>query len=145
MQSVSTAQSNSDNAKANRAGSPQVYDLYADLFAGPGTEHRADPQGGLRAAVMTQAAPAPSPRSPATLADSGLTNGQLSDLLLKTLYVHGVLQGTDFCRLLRLPFNIIDEALRGLRDQKLIEVASGDLVGRITYRFALTEVGRVRA
>ncbi len=79
------------------------------------------------------------------MAESGLTMGQLSDLLLKTLYVQGVLQGGDLGRLTRLPFNIVDEALRTMRDQKLVEVASGELVGRISYRFALTEVGRVRA
>lgn len=131
---------------ASSAGAVQVYDLYADLFPGSASaESRIDSQGGTRGASLSQAAPAPSPRSPTNLADSGLTMGQLCDLMLKTLYVQGVLQGTDLGRVLRLPFNIIDESLRTLRDQKLVEVASGDLVGRITYRFALTDVGRVRA
>ena len=38
------------------------------------------------------AAPVPGPRSPRTISETGLSMGQLSDLLLKTLYVHGVLQ-----------------------------------------------------
>lgn len=71
--------------------------------------------------------------------------GQLCDLVMKTLYVHGILQGSDLSRFTRLPFNIVDESLRPLRDQKLVEVASGDMVGRISYRFALTDVGRTRA
>lgn len=146
MQSTPSTPTNSDAPQANRAGSPQVYDLYADLFSGSSVmEGRNDSTGNSRPAMLAQVAPAPSPRSPVTLADSGLTNGQLSDLVLKTLYVHGVLQGMDLARLLRLPFNLIDESLRTLRDQKLVEVASGDLVGRITYRFALTDVGRLRA
>ena len=131
-------------SKSNRL-TPGLRSLRRLVFRDVCTDGRADSAGGSRGAAITQVAPAPSPRSPSTMAESGLTNGQLADLLLKTLYVHGVLQGTDLGRLLRLPFNIIDEALRTLRDQKLVEVASGDLVGRITYRFALTEVGRLRA
>jgi predicted ATPase with chaperone activity len=126
------------------ASPPQVYDLYADLFSKPSaTSNQGSSHG--HGSTPAQAAPAPPPRSPATLVDSGLTMGQLTDLLLKTLYVQGVLQGGDIARSTRLPFSIIDESLRAMRDQKLIEVASGDLVGRISYRFALTEVGRNRA
>lgn len=146
MPSTSSVPKSPEDTNRSRPGSPQVYDLYADLFSGAaGAESRGDNQGQPRGGSLVQVAPAPAPRSPATLTDSGLTSGQLCDLLLKTLYVQGVLQGTDLGRLLRLPFNIIDESLRTLRDQKLVEVASGELVGRITYRFALTEVGRVRA
>lgn len=126
----------------NRSASPQVYDLYADLFSKKsGSE--SDAEGNQSGSV--QAAPAPPPRSPLSLAESGLSLGQLCDLSLKTLYTHGVLQGSDLARLMRLPFGILDESLRSLRDQKLVEVASGDLVGRVSYRFALTEVGRSRA
>ncbi len=129
----------------NRTAGPQVYDLYADLFS---TKSHSPPRvdtNGEQAPVQNHVAPAPPPRSPATLAESGLTLGQMCDLLLKTLYIHGVLQGADLSRLTRLPFSIIDESIRTLRDQKLVEVASGDMVGRISYRFALTEVGRSRA
>lgn len=135
-----------DLAGRNRAGAPQVYDLYADLFSkAPSNADQTDLPAAQRGSVLGQVAPAPPPRSPTTLSESGLSMGQLGDLVLKTLYVHGVLQGADLGRLTRLPFNIIDESLRTLRDQKLIEVSSGDLVGRISYRFGLTEVGRNRA
>jgi len=87
----------------------------------------------------------PAPRSPATLAECGLQLGLIADLVLKQLYLHGTLLGGDIARATRLPFSIVDEALRALRDQKCIEVASGDLVGRVSYRFALTELGRTRA
>lgn len=92
-----------------------------------------------------QAAPAPAPRSPRTLAETGLSMGQLSDLLLKTLYVHGVLQGSDVSKLLRLPLEIVEEPLRMMRDQRLVEVGSGDVLGGVSFRFALTESGRLRA
>lgn len=141
-----------DLATRARVSSPQVYDLYADLFSNqatvepiPETVPASTPAPRPREAIKGQVAPAPPPRSPLTLADSGLSLGQLCDLVLKTLYVQGVLQGSDLSRSTRLPFAILDESLRVLRDQKLVEVASGDVVGRISYRFALTEMGRARA
>ena len=142
MSSSRSSGTSSETESSNPAGSPQVYDLYADLFS---RRTFTEPTTGLHRAIQTQAAPAPAPRSPTTLADSGLSMGQLCDLILKTLYIHGVMQGADISKSTRLPFNIVDESLRTLRDQKLIEVASGDMVGRITYRFALTDVGRTRA
>ena len=132
---------------APSTASPQVYDLYADLFSKPApvSAQAAPVQRTQGNAAPSQAAPAPAPRSPATLAESGLHLGQLCDLVLKQLYLQGTLLGGDIARGTRLPFSIVDEALRSLRDQKLLEVASGDLVGRVSYRFALTELGRIRA
>jgi hypothetical protein len=95
--------------------------------------------------VAEMPAPIPAPRSPRSLMESGLTSAQLSDLLLKTLYVHGVLQGSDLARLTRLPFGVVEEPLRIMRDQRFVEVRSNDLAGRVSYRFALTETGAARA
>jgi predicted ATPase with chaperone activity len=66
-------------------------------------------------------------------------------LLLRTLYTRGSLLGLDLSRFMCLPFKIIDEGLRFLKDEKCIEVLGGDLVGRVSYRFNLTELGRRRA
>ena len=96
-------------------------------------------------ATALPAAPVPGPRSPRTVSETGLSMGQLNDLLLKTLYVHGVLQGADVSKLLRLPFDVVEEPLRMMRDQRLVEVGTGDVLGRVSYKFALTESGRVRA
>ena len=151
-------------AQAARSGSsaPQVFDLYADLFSKQSSVAQSSAAQLLAAQPSTapqsfstdrprsesapvQAAPASAPRSPATLAESGLHLGQLSDLVLKQLYLQGTVLGGDIARSIRLPFSLIDEALRALRDQKCVEVASGDVVGRVSYRFALTDLGRVRA
>ena len=144
MLSASPFPQSVEGASRSQSVGPQVYDLYADLFS---KSSNGDSRSTTAGSDTTpgRAAPAPSPRSPATLAESGLSVGQMCDLVLKILYVHGVLQGADLSRITRLPFNIVDESLRPLRDQKLVEVASGDLVGRISYRFALTELGRSRA
>ena len=85
------------------------------------------------------------PPSPQTLQESGVTLMQICDLILKQLYLQGTLLGVEMARNARLPFNIVDEALEFLKDEKCIEVVSGDLIGRASYRFNLTDLGRVRA
>lgn len=85
------------------------------------------------------------PSAPETAAEAGLTVGFLNGLMLKTLYTRGAMLGLDLARLLCLPFKVVDESLRFLKDEKCLEVAGGDLIGRVSYRFNLTEVGRRRA
>jgi predicted ATPase with chaperone activity len=85
------------------------------------------------------------PSAPETLTQAGLTLGFLTDLILRTLYTRGGLLGLDLSRLLCLPFKIIEDALKFLKDEKCVEVTGGDLIGRVSYRFTLTELGRHRA
>src|SRR5262245_54986901 len=85
------------------------------------------------------------PSAPETLQQTGLTLGFLSDMTLRTLYVRGGMLGLDLARLLCLPFKVLEEALGFLKHEKCIEVAGGDLIGRISYRFNLTDLGRRRA
>ncbi|MBI1345644.1 ATPase [bacterium] len=88
---------------------------------------------------------APAPRLPTNLPDTGLTLGFLADMALKVLYVQGSLLGQEIAHQIRLPFPLIDEALRFLKDQRCLEASGGDVMGRISYRFGLTELGRLRA
>src|SRR3954468_16090943 len=85
------------------------------------------------------------PSAPETLQQTGLTLGFLSDMVLRTLYTRGGMVGLDLARMLCLPFKVIEEALGFLKHEKCIEVLGGDLIGRISYRFNLTELGRRRA
>ena len=85
------------------------------------------------------------PTAPETLQESGLTLGFLNDLILRTLYTRGGMLGLDLARLLCLPFKVIEESLRFLKEEKCLEVAGGDLIGRVSYRYNLTELGRRRA
>lgn len=88
---------------------------------------------------------APAPRTPTNLHDTGLTLGFLAEMALKVLYVQGSLLGQEIAHQIRLPFPLIDEALRFLKDQRCLEASGGDVMGRISYRFGLTELGRLRA
>ena len=148
--SISPETAESAGSTRSAGANSQVGRIYADLFsqplpsdlAGEGSSKVTGPAATIPAVTM---ASVPAPRSPSSLAECGLQLGQIADLVLKQLYLHGTLLGGDIARATRLPFSIVDEALRTLRDQKCIEVASGDLVGRVSYRFALTELGRTRA
>jgi predicted ATPase with chaperone activity len=85
------------------------------------------------------------PSAPETLKEAGLTLGFLNDLVLRTLYTRGGMLGLDLAKLLCLPFKVIEEGLQFLKDEKCLEVAGGELIGRVSYRFNLTELGRRRA
>lgn len=85
------------------------------------------------------------PSAPETMQQTGLTLGFLSDMILRTLYVRGGMLGLDLARLMCLPFKVCEEALGFLKNEKCVEVMGGDLIGRISYRFNLTELGRKRA
>src|SRR5262245_34190557 len=85
------------------------------------------------------------PSAPETLQQTGLTLGFLNDLILRTLYTRGGMLGLDLAKVLCLPFKVIEESLEFLKRDKCIEVLGGDLIGRISYRFNLTELGRRRA
>jgi predicted ATPase with chaperone activity len=90
--------------------------------------------------------PAPeAPVSPDTIKESGLTNAFLADMLLRSIYTRGAMLGRDLAQLLCLPFKVIREPLRFLKDDKSIQVDGGDLVGEVSYKFSLTDLGRKRA
>ena len=113
-------------------------DLYGDLFGKTSPPRQG--QSEIRPAAVVQP-----PRLPTTLAESGLTIGQLGEFILKQLYLQGVQPGHEIARALRLPFLIVSEGLEALQQQRCLEVLSGEVVSRATYRFQLTELGRLRA
>jgi hypothetical protein len=95
--------------------------------------------------ATSYSAEVPPPLRPTSLRSAGLTLSQLTDLTLKLLYLHGALTGFDIATELRLPFSVVDEGLRFLKEQRCAEVTSGEMLGAISQRFVLTELGRIRA
>ena len=83
-------------------------------------------------ATFTVAAAPEAPSAPETLQEAGLTLGFLNDLILRTLYTRGGMLGLDLSRLLCLPFKVVEESLRFLKDEKCLEVTGGDLIGRVS-------------
>src|SRR3954464_4683523 len=92
----------------------------------------------------TGAAPE-APASPENIREAGMSMGMLTDLILTSLYQRGVMLGLDLARSLCLPFKIVEEGIRFLKDEKCIEVTGGELIGRVSYKFTLTDLGRRRA
>src|SRR5438046_2812424 len=98
------------------------------------------------AVVDWEANPAPeAPVSPESMKEAGLSIGFLNDMLLRTLYTRGAMIGRDIAQLLCLPFKVIRDPLKFLKDEKCIQVDGGDLVGEVSYKFSLTDLGRKRA
>lgn len=85
------------------------------------------------------------PTAPDTLKEAGLSHGFVCDMLLRCLYLRGNMLGRDLAQFLCLPFKVIRDPLKFLKDQKSIEIAGGDLVGEVSYQYALTDLGRQRA
>lgn len=108
----------------------------------------ADAGGTPRAAAevsATQLPEPPAPRAPRSLREAGIGLGGLADLALKLLYLHGALTGGEVALELRLPFPLVEEPLRFLKEQRCAEVTGGDSIGPVSQRFTLTELGRIRA
>jgi len=85
------------------------------------------------------------PIAPESLKEAGLTAGFVNDMILRSLYVRGGMVGRDLAQYLCLPFKVIRDCVKFLKDEKCIEVAGGDLVGEVSYRYNLTDMGRSRA
>lgn len=87
----------------------------------------------------------PHPPAPATLEEAGLSLDLIVQLVTKTLHFVGELSGTDISKRLGLRFSVIEPALQLMKMQHHLEVAGGALVGGPSYRYRITDAGRVRA
>src|SRR5258708_3088085 len=124
----------------------QLLDVYTQLFKAANREHPGTPVSAVPISSRLEPPPVPkAPVAPETLVQSGLSLMQVCDLILKQLYLQGAALGVDLARQSRLHFNVIDEGIVFLKDEKCIEVSAGDLIGRVSYRFNLTDLGRSRA
>ena len=98
------------------------------------------------AATDWDANPAPeAPAAPDSLRESGLTHSFLADQILRTMYARGPQVGRDLSRILCLPFKVINDPLQWLKKEKLVQIDGGDLVGEVSYKYSLTDLGRGRA
>ena len=62
------------------------------------------------------------PAVPDNLAETGLSQGYLADLLMKTLHTYGARTGRQLAESLRLPYSIVEDPLMWIRQRQLIEV-----------------------
>ena len=82
------------------------------------------------------------PTTPVDLEASGLSEGVVSNLILKQLYHFSMLTGTEISDKLALPFSIIDPILNNQLLLMYIEKKGGIGLGNVMDRFSLTDRGR---
>ena len=83
------------------------------------------------------------PTEPRSLAETGLPVSFVESLILKRLSVVGLSSGRQLAKFICLPFDLIDDTLRVLRErQRVVHKGSAPLND---YTYALTEQGRDRA
>jgi hypothetical protein len=85
------------------------------------------------------------PTAPTTLAEAGLSQELVLQLLLKHLHFGADFTGQDLGRRLGLEFTVIEPVLEVLRFTHLCEVAGGSVVGGPSFRYRITDEGRRRA
>ncbi|TLM64492.1 MAG: ATPase [Deltaproteobacteria bacterium] len=85
------------------------------------------------------------PPAPASLADTGLNLEFVADLALKHSLHIGEFRLADLAARLGLPATLLDEVIELLRREKLVEVRSASQFVKSSFRFIITETGKVRA
>jgi predicted ATPase with chaperone activity len=81
------------------------------------------------------------------IADTGLSQLWLQDLVLKVLYFQGYLTGFQVAEAVALPFaSVTDQILSALKREKFVEVKSSQMgLGEGSYQYAITSSGIARA
>ncbi len=86
------------------------------------------------------------PPQPATIADSGLTMGFLTDHILKIIYFSGAVTGQQLEELIKLPFlGVVDRGLEFLKLEEFVDIigAEGGF-GERAFQYVITNKGRVK-
>jgi hypothetical protein len=86
--------------------------------------------------------PLPAPRQ---LEDTGLPADLVLQIVTKTLHLAGELSGTQLSERLGVTFQIIEPALALLKREHHCEISGGTVLGGPSFRYRLTDSGRIRA
>ena len=85
----------------------------------------------------------PEPRS---LAETGINQGLIADLVIKAMYFTSYLSGQDISGVLRLPYyGILDQIIMLMKKEQLCEVSGTSGLGEAGYQYVLTIKGMERA
>jgi predicted ATPase with chaperone activity len=83
------------------------------------------------------------PPEPRTFREAGLSETQVEELILKFLLARGDAQGRQVADQIRIPFALIDEMLRRLKQEQVVVYRDAAQVN--DYQYQLTDLGRERA
>jgi predicted ATPase with chaperone activity len=85
------------------------------------------------------------PPAPRTIEETGLSSDLILQMVTKTLHFAGELVGTTLADRLGVSFQVIEPALEQLKRERHCEIVSGAMVGSSSFKYRLTDAGRVRA
>ena len=83
--------------------------------------------------------------APTTLEETGLSFDTVLQLVAKTLHFAGELNATDLAQRLGLQTSVIEPCLDLLKRERHCEIVGGGMLRSPTYRYRLTDAGRIRA
>jgi predicted ATPase with chaperone activity len=91
-------------------------------------------------------APLWTPIEPKSIEETGLSDGFIQDLALKTLYFRGQVSGSEIAKLIHLPFQtVVAPILDFLKREQMCEVKGGSALGPASYMYNITTKGATRA
>src|SRR5689334_11266958 len=85
------------------------------------------------------------PQAPTDLQQTGLSADLVLQIVTKTLHLAGELSGTELSERLGVSFQIVEPALALLKREHHCEISGGALLGGPSFRYRLTDAGRIRA
>ena len=83
------------------------------------------------------------PKEPATMAEAGLSPTDVEALILKQLLISGIATGRKIAEQIKLPFGVMQDLLRGLKQQLLVNYKAQASMG--DFEHELTIEGEKRA
>jgi hypothetical protein len=84
----------------------------------------------------------PTPAAPETMAETGISDATMEQLLVKHLYFKGELMGRDMSNALGVKYSVIEQLVETLKRNHLIAAKRSMGMGNISSVFALSEAGR---
>ena len=85
------------------------------------------------------------PRSPASLAEAGVSETIVEQLILKNLYFRGEVVGRELGNMTGFQFSVIEPVIDNLKQKRLLLVKRSSSIGSVSASFVLAEEGRSRA
>src|SRR5688500_2250198 len=85
------------------------------------------------------------PSPPTTLADTGLSEDLITQLVLKLLNFHADCTGVEIARRAGLEFAVVESILETLKRSHQCEVVGGGVLGAPSFCYRITDHGRLRA
>ena len=79
--------------------------------------------------------------APTTLADTGLSEDLITQLVVKLLHFNANCTGVEIARRVRLEFSVVEPILETLKQSHQCEVVGGGSLGAPSFRYRITDRG----